>query len=87
MEKMEDLQLEFEAVVEQDGKQKLACFLKEVEEKVVSMVSFRKSFLKFQLQVETLLKKVFKKRYKDMLYIYIYLFISVINLMWANNEL
>jgi len=74
MEKMEDLQLEFEAVVEQDGKQKFACFLKEVEEKVVSMVSFRKSFLKFQLQVETLLKKVFKKRYKD-IYIYIYIYL------------
>ena len=62
MEKMEDLQLEFEAVVEQDGKQKLACFLKEVEDKVASMVNFRKSFLKFHLQVETLLKKVFKKK-------------------------
>ena len=52
--------MEFEAAVEQDGK--LACFLKEVEEKVVSMVNFRKSFLKFHLQVETLLKKVFKKK-------------------------
>ena len=60
MEKMEDLQLEFEAAVEQDDK--LACFMKEVEEKVANMVSFRKSFLKFHLQVETLLKKVFKKK-------------------------
>ena len=57
---MEDLQLEFEAAVEQDDK--LACFMKEVEDKVASMVSFRKSFLKFHLQVETLLKKVFKKK-------------------------
>ena len=58
MEKMEDLQLEFEAAVEQDGK--LACFLTEVEENVASLASFQKAFLKFQLQVETLLKKALK---------------------------
>ena len=71
MDKLEALQLEFEATVEHDTK--LACFLKEVEEKVTNMLNFKKTFLKFQLQVDTLLKKVVKKTNNIYKYIYIYI--------------
>jgi len=55
--KMEDLLLEFEAKadVEED---KFRGFTKEVEEKVEAMTIFKKTFQKFQLSVETALKKV-----------------------------
>ena len=55
--KMEELVLEFEAKAEVE-EEKYGGFAKEVQEKLDAMVSFKKSFQKFQLSVETALKKV-----------------------------
>ena len=53
---MEELVCEFEAKAEE--KPKFKCFLDEVQEKLESMTSFKKTFQKFQISVDTALKKV-----------------------------
>ena len=53
---MEELQLEFEA--KSEGDEKLRGFEQEILEKSENMTTFKKTFLKFQLSVETALKKV-----------------------------
>ena len=53
---MEELVLEFEAKTEDNAKFK--GFLEEVQEKLDSMSAFNKTFQKFQLSVDTSLKKV-----------------------------
>ena len=53
---MEDLVLEFE--VKSEDNPKLKGFMEEVQEKLDSMTSFKKTFQRFQFSVDTLLKKV-----------------------------
>ena len=56
-EKMEEMHLEFEAAAEENPK-KLAGFMEDVQERFDNMSAFKKTFLKFQMGVETSLKKV-----------------------------
>ncbi len=53
---MEDLHLEFEMKAETS--EKLKPFLADVTERLATMASFKKTFLKFQFSVEASLKKV-----------------------------
>ena len=53
---MEELVLEFEVKTEDNAK--FTGFLEEVQEKLNSMSAFKKTFQKFQLSVDTSLKKV-----------------------------
>ena len=54
--KMDDLAIEFEMKAETNDK--LKPFLADVSERLLSMTSFKKVFLKFQLTVEVCLKNV-----------------------------
>ena len=53
---MEDLHLEFDTKAEEDDKMK--GYLPDVQQRMEHMISFKKTFLRFQLQTETVLKKV-----------------------------